>query len=173
MPSNQNRGSVTFHRAKLLGYDSMPTHYFWRVVCLVFMSQMGGWARIDGGSALQQCAYAHTSVTHTHTLFSYRSLFYYSYSYTLHRPPVIMFHSYLYLWRCGKMDVCQILMGQTQTYFRACTSLHTVSTGDNVLFIYTREDVLSKESRFCFFCPNRPRQKSSTIYFCRLYFTTS
>lgn len=49
------------------------------------------------------------------------------------------------------MDVCQILMGQTHTYFRECTNLHTVSTGENVLFTYTRGDVLSKDSRFCFF----------------------
>lgn len=33
---------VTFRRAQLLGCDSMPTHYSWRVVCLVCVSQLEG-----------------------------------------------------------------------------------------------------------------------------------
>lgn len=34
-PIKTHRLWVTFHRAQLLGCDSMPTHYSWRVVCLV------------------------------------------------------------------------------------------------------------------------------------------
>ena len=34
-PIKTQRLWVTFHRAQLLGCDSMPTHYSWRVVCLV------------------------------------------------------------------------------------------------------------------------------------------
>lgn len=80
-----------------------------------------------------------------------------------------MFHSYLYLWRCGKMDVCQILMGK-QTYFRECTNLHTVSTGDNILFPYTREEVLSKESRFCFFPKQTKTKKQHNLLLQTLFY---
>ena len=41
-PIKTQRLWVTFHRAQLLGYDSMPTHYSWRVVCLVCVSQVEG-----------------------------------------------------------------------------------------------------------------------------------
>lgn len=62
--------------------------------------------------------------------------------------------------------------GQTNVFQSVYKFTHSLNRA-NILFPYTREEVLSKESRFCFFSLNRPRQKSSTIYFCRLYFTTS
>lgn len=63
-PIKTQRLWVTFHRAQLLGCDSMPTHYSWRVVCLVC-------------ACVQQLAGCHcyNSVCVTTWLFFYLSLF--------------------------------------------------------------------------------------------------
>lgn len=116
---------------------------------------------IDGSSAPQQC-----TCVHTHTQFSFRSLFYYSY--TSHRPPV-MFHSYLYLWRCGKMDVCQILMGK-QTYFRACTNLHTVSTGQTYYSLIPGKRFSLKKAGSVFFPKQTKTKKQHNLLLQTLFY---
>lgn len=40
-PIKTRRLGVTFHRPQLLGHDSMPAHYSWRVVCLARVISKG------------------------------------------------------------------------------------------------------------------------------------
>lgn len=109
-PIKTQRLWVTFHRAQLLRCNSMPTHYSWRVVCLVCVcvTQVKG---CHCYNSVCVCVYCHTT-----WLFFYKSLFDYSYSYILHWRSIRIVHSYQHCWRCGKkMDTGQFYAGENES----------------------------------------------------------
>lgn len=96
---------------------------------------------IDGSSAPQQC-----TCVHTHTVFFPVTILLFLY-FTQAACYVSLLSVLVKVWKDGCVPDFN---GQTNVFQSVYKFTHSLNRA-NILFPYTREEVLSKESRFCFF----------------------